>query len=240
MAYKHFYKMYIYIYISDIFVAVYALNARGSGRNIWGLYAAVNSPNPGSVFQRSPIPDVEKFCRSLSLLVSVVSLFMLRSPLFQQNTSKSSSDRTHLHFLFPLFSPEQFYARYLIIFDKQMLLDSNACISEWFFPLLFTCCNTYSHELPFFFLSEGSHDVITIWHKVQNCISWFVCLFYLIFFFFGMGFFSCCIRGLTFTGCFFPLCYSTSMGCCETEKKQKKRQVKFTIKLYLHILTGEA
>lgn len=100
MAYKHFYKMYIYIYISDIFVAVYALNARGSGRNIWGLYAAVNSPNPGSVFQRSPIPDVEKVCRSLSLLVSVISLFMLRSPLFQQETSKSSSDHTQICFSF--------------------------------------------------------------------------------------------------------------------------------------------
>lgn len=97
-----FYKMYIYnvyiyiyiyiysyIHISNIFVAVYALNAGGSLRNIWGLYAAVQSlkTKPRICFSKEPHPRRKKVYHSLS---PQIILFSLRSPY---------SKKTHFGFL---------------------------------------------------------------------------------------------------------------------------------------------
>lgn len=209
MAYKHFYKMYIYIYISDIFVAVYALNARGSVRNIRGLYAAVQfvqSANPESVFQWSPIPDIEKVCRSLSLSRSLSqisrSLHVKKSIIPKRNRKEFPWPLTNLHF-FPLFSPEQFYAGvWLFLTSNCYWILMHASLNDFPPFCLLAAIPTLMSWLYFLFLfllSEGGHNVITTWHKVQNFI-------FFVFKYFGMGFFFLLLHPwFGFHGLFFPL-----------------------------------
>lgn len=173
--------IYSYIHISNIFVTVYALNARGSAKNIWGLYYAKSKPRI-RFFQRSPISDIENVCCPHTQII----LFTLRCPLFKTETFMSPPDHIEICIFFSffpfLFQPEQFHIRFINIFVKQLLLDSK-CMHSWMIFFLFVCLlSAVLMIYLFIFLSffEGGHDVITIWHKIRNCIYLFI---------FGMGFF---------------------------------------------------
>lgn len=61
----------------------------------------------------------------------------------------------------------------------------------------------------FFLLSEVCHDVIKIWHKDRNCISFFFC--------FGMGLLH---PWFGFHGAFLPLRSSVSTGNCNGKKRR--------------------
>lgn len=57
----------------------------------------------------------------------------------------------------------------------------HASLNDFFICLLAAVLTLMS--CLFFLHSEGGHDVITVWYKVRNCIS------FCIYIFFGMGFF---------------------------------------------------
>lgn len=165
-----FYKMYIYnvyiyiysyIHISNIFVAVYALNAGGSVRSIWGLYAAVQSlkTKPRICFSKEPHPRHKKVYHSFPLQII---LFSLRSP-YSKKKHFGVLLTTHISaFSFSSVLTRAIYVRVFIIYVKQLLLESNACISEWFFFICFLAARPTFMSCLFFLLSEGGHDVVTI------------------------------------------------------------------------------
>lgn len=138
--------IYSYIHISNIFVTVYALNARGSARNIWGLYYAKSKPRI-RFFQRSPISDIENvYCPHTQIIV-----FTLRSPLFETEPFMSPHDHTEICiFFFSCFNLNNSTSGFSIFLSSNCYWILNACTPEWFFPpCLFTFCST--HDLPIYF-----------------------------------------------------------------------------------------
>ena len=144
------------------------LNARGSVRNIWGLYAADGSPNPEAVLLLLLLPIGAP-------LQSSAVLTRWSSSSFQE---VHYSKRRHLWVLLTIhISAFTFSSVFtwtilhqVFFFVKQMLLDSNACISEGFFSFVYLlrCLLSLVTYLFFFFPFWGGKNLITIQHKLKN------------------------------------------------------------------------
>lgn len=152
------------------------LNARGSVRNIWGLYAADGSPNPEAV---------------LLLLLPIGAPLQSSAVLTRWSSSSFQevhySKRRHLWVLLTIhISAFTFSSVFtwtilhqVFFFVKQMLLDSNACISEGFFSFVYLlrCLLSLVTYLFFFRILR----VVTTWlpYSINSRIVLLICLFIL-------------------------------------------------------------